>query len=267
MTSCFVGAYLSASGVLTSNGSALANREIYLYLDGEKVASANTDVNGAYSTLIRVPYKYVSYVAVNALYTPQQRQRCLFGVGESVVKVQVLFYRTLLQVSIPTVAYPGLSFNINGNVTSQEGLPLANRQIRITLDNQIIGEATTGSNGSFAVSKVIASQEKLGVHSLTVIVSSSGLYNDASMQRNITIKKMDSTLQISAPSTVILPSSLFINGIVKSTSGPLSDTTVTIEFANTTIKVKTLGDGCFNATLDIPFSTVFETRITVTFCQ
>ncbi|NLF87824.1 hypothetical protein GX563_03265 [Candidatus Bathyarchaeota archaeon] len=257
-TSSFVGSYLVASGALTANGSALSNREVVLYLDDGKVASASTDVNGAYSTLIRIPYKYVSYVTVYALYSPQSGDKDVYlGSVSADVKVQVLFYRTLLQVALPSVTYPGLSLNVNGNVTSEEGLPLTDRQIKLALDGQIILQATTGSSGDFSFNTKIAAQEKLGVHSLTVTVGSSGLYNSISVQGNMTVKKMASTLQISAPSTVILPSGLFVNGTIRSASGPLVDASVAIRFADTTVNVKSLRDGTFNATVDIPFSTVF----------
>jgi hypothetical protein len=237
-------------------------------LDGVKVASAITSGNGAYSALIRIPYKYVSYITANALYSPQSSDKDLYlGSSSQNAKVQVLFYETLIQVSMPSMAYPGRSLSVYGNVTSQEGLPLTDRQIRLVLDGQVIDRITTGPNGSFIVNSIIADQEKTGIHSLTVVVDASGLYNGASVQSNLTIKKVASALQISTPSTIFLPSGLFVNGTITSTSGPLADATVEVVFANITVNVKSLNDGSFNTSLDVPFSTGFvgnqELKVTV----
>jgi hypothetical protein len=257
-TSGFVGGYLSASGVLTSDGSGLGNREVKVLLDGETVATTNTGANGAYHALIRVPYKYVDSVSIKALYTPQGKDKgaYLASVSPS-IKVQVLFYRTMLSVSVPGVAYPGLSLSVNGNVISQDGLPLSGRQVKVILDGDVIGHITTEANGAFNVKALITSQAKLGINSLRVTVDSSGLYAGATSTRNITIQKMATTLEISAPSVIVLPSQLYLNGSVESASGPLRSANVEIEFANSSAIVKTLSDGSFNITIDVPFNTVF----------
>ena len=257
-TSSFVGGYLSASGVLSSNGTVLGNREIKVLLDGETVGTSNTDANGAYYALIRVPYKYVDSVSVKALYTPQGNDKGAYlGSVSPSIKVEVLFYRTMLSVSVPGVAYPGLSLSVNGNVTSQDGLPLSGRQVKVLLDGAVIGHISTETNGGFMVKSLISSQAKLGNHSLRVTVDSSGLYAGASSTRNITVQKMATKLEISAPSTIMLPAQLYLNGSVASASGPLRGANVQVEFANSSAMVKTLSDGSFNITIDVPFNTVF----------
>ena len=257
-TSCFVGAYLSASGVLTSNGAALGIRDVKLFLDGEQVASVSTEANGSYSVLIRVPYKYVSYVSINALYTPQGGDKGVYLASVSPsIKVQVLFYRTVLDVSVPAVGYPGLSLSVYGNVTSQDGLPLGSRQVKVLLDGNVVGNAATGLGGDFTVEFEVSSQAKLGMHSLAVTVEPSGLFAGVSSTRNVTIQKMASKLEVSAPSFIMLPSTLYINGSVASASGPLAGASVQAEFANSSVTVKTLSDGSFDLTIDVPFNSVF----------
>jgi len=149
-TSCFVGGYLGASGFLSSEGSGLGNREVQVLLDGETVATTITNANGVYYALIRVPYEYVDSVSIKALYTPQGNNKgaYLASVSPS-IKVQVLFYHTMVSVSVPGVAYPGLSLSVNGNVTSQDGLPLSGRQVKVLLDGVVIGHVSTEVNGSF----------------------------------------------------------------------------------------------------------------------
>lgn len=257
-TSCFVGDYLYASGRLTSAGGGLANRVVVLQIDGQRVATVSTNSNGEYSALIRVPYKYVSYVLVNALYTPQGGDKAVYLAStSSMARVEVRFYRTLLDVALPAVAYPGLSLSIHGNVTSQEGLPLVGRQVNVVLDGKVISQVLTDETGRFAVKPVIAANTTLGNHTLTVRVDSSGLYAGVSVSRVLSIQRMATKLEVSMPSLVVAPSSMYINGSVASASGPLGGANVRVIFANGSVVVKTAGDGSFNVTVDVPFSTGF----------
>ncbi len=68
---------------------------------------------------------------------------------------------------------------------------------------------------------------------------------------------MATKLQVQVPSFVFLPADLTVKGSVKSASGPLNGATVTVTFANTSVRVKTVDDGTFKATLNLPFSAVF----------
>ncbi|MGE5555601.1 MAG: hypothetical protein ACM3UY_04965 [Methanocella sp.] len=267
-TSCFVGDYLHVSGTLASGGVGLAGRAVELQIDGQRVAMANTDSNGEYSALIRVPYKYVDHVLVNALYTPQGGDKTVYLASASpMVRVEVLFYRTLLEVALPSVAYPGLALSIQGNVTSEDGLPLGGRQVRVVFDGQVIGQVLTDGAGGFAVRPVVGANATLGNHTLSVRVDSSGLYAGVSVSRVLLVQKMVTKLEVSAASLVVLPSSLYVNGSVASASGPLGGASVHVVFANSSTVVKSASDGSFNVTVEVPFNTVFagnqELKVTV----
>ncbi len=257
-TKCFVGRYISASGILTSNGSALQNRVVELFLDGNQVASASTDAKGLYFVVIRVPFKYADNVSVSALYTPQGNDKGVYLASVSpTINVQVLFYRTILDISVTNVAYPGLSLTVNGNVTSQDGAQISERQVKVLLDGSIIAQTETDLTGGFMAKPIIAAQAKLGVHTLAVTADPVGLYNGAAAQRTLTIQKMASTIQVTMPSSIMPPSQIHINGTVKSASGPLNGASVQVEFANVSSITETVGDGSFNFTIDAPFNTVF----------
>ncbi len=257
-TKCFVGGYISASGILTSNGSALQNRMVILFLDGIQVASARTDAKGLFYAVIGVPFKYVDFVSLNALYTPQGNDKGVYLPSiSSTFKVQVLFYSTILDISVPNVAQSGLSLTLRGNVTSQDGAPLSERQVKVLLDGGVLAKIETDLTGGFTAKPVIAAQAKLGAHSLTVTVDPDGLYNGVTAQKILVIQKMASTIQVTLPSSVMPPSQIHICGTVKSASGPLSGASVQVEFANISSTTKTLGDGSFNFAIDVPFNIVF----------
>lgn len=254
-TECVVGEYLSATGTLTSGDQALSNRAITLLLDNDEVSTVNTNSNGTYYGLIHIPYSYVNSVTIRAYYTPTGSDKGNYlGSTSRTVVVKVLYYRTILNVSAPAIAHPGLSLSVSGIVSSQSDLPLGSRSVSVLLDDLVVAQDTTDINGTFATKSTINSSTKLGNHTLTVTVSSSGLYAGASTSRNLTITKLPTTLEVSAPSFVMLPTQLHINGTVKAASGPLNNTKVLVEFAGTSATAQSQSDGSFNLTIDIPFS-------------
>jgi hypothetical protein len=254
-TECFVGGYLSATGTLTSGDQVLANRAVTLLLDGAEVSTVNTDSNGTYYGLIHIPYSYVNSVSIRAYYAPAGTDKGTYlGSTSPTIVIKVLYYRTVLNVSAPTVAYPGLSLTVSGTVSSQSGVELSLREIKVLLDGDLVAQDTTDANGTFVTKSTINASTKLGNHTLTVTVAPSGVYAGASITRTLAITKVDTTLEVSAPSFVMLPAQLRINGTVKGMSGLLSGATVLVEFAGTSATTQTLSDGSFNLTVDVPFS-------------
>jgi hypothetical protein len=257
-TACFVGGHISASGALTVGSQVLANRAVTLLLDGAEASTVNTGSDGSYHATIKIPYKYVDSLSVSAYFTPTGNDKGTYlGSTSPTLKVKVLYYHTILNVSAPSVAYPGLSLRVAGNVTAQNGNPLDMRHVKVLLDGAIVLQETTDANGTFTGKFTLGSLAKLGVHTLTVTVESSGLYAGTTLQRNLTVTKMATTVEVNAPSFVMLPSQLQINGTVKSAANPLSNATVIVEFADVSTTIKTLNDGSFETTLNIPFSSVF----------
>ncbi len=257
-TQCFVGGYLHASGVLTSNGETLANREVEVLLDGQKVSTTKTDATGSYYSIIRLPYKYVDYVSVSALYTPKGSDQGVYLASVSpTIRVQVLFYRTMLNISVSSYAYPGLALTIIGNVSAQDGAPLSGRHVQVQLDGSVVAQVTTGAAGGFMVNPTIPAQTKLGKHLIAVIISPAGLFAGTSIQKTVTVARLHTDLQITVPSFVVLPSQLQVNGTVTAASRPLKGTNILVEFANMSATAKTSSDGSFNVTIDIPLDRVF----------
>ncbi|HSV48842.1 MAG TPA: hypothetical protein VLH35_00875 [Candidatus Acidoferrales bacterium] len=252
---CFVGGYVRASGYLTSSSQGMSNRAVTLLLGGKEVTTVTTNSAGAYSAAIQIPYNYVNSVSIGAYYTPVSGDKGIYlGSTSPTLKVNVLYYRTVLSASIPSTAYPGLPLTVAGNVTSQNGAALEGRQVKVLLDGVPFSQATTDEHGAFTAKSTLSSSAKLGNHTLTVSVAASGVYAGTSLQRNITITKMATTIDVDAPSFILLPAQLHINGTITSASGPLSNANVTVAFGDASASIKTQSDGTFNLTLAVPFS-------------
>ncbi len=254
-TKSYIGGSIGASGVLSSNSQVLGGRVVQLLLNGQQVGTANTQADGSYSFKFQVPFSYVDSVSVTALYTPLGNDRGVYLAALSpTIKVQVLFYKTILNVSLTSVAYPGLPCAINGQVTSDNGPSPNARKINILLDNASVIQIQSGANGLFTTTFTVDPAEKLGTHALAVTVDPSGLYSGASLQKTLTVEKMRTSISVGVPSFIILPSQIQVTGKVGSALGPSAGINILVDLGNVSANVRTSTNGNFNATLNLPIN-------------
>jgi hypothetical protein len=254
-TEAYVGGCVEASGTLTSNGEALPSRKVTLLLDGSPTLTATTGLDGTYHAVVKVPYKYVHTLTLEALYTPMGDDLGVYLASESPsVSITVIFYETMLEIAAPDTAYPGLPITVKCKVTSEDGTPLGGRRVKLLLDKSLLIEAETDIQGLFEANVTINPKIQAGQHTLTAIVEPYGIYAGASQDRKLTVSKITPEIRIRAPSLLILPAEIYIEGEVRSSLGPLEKATVTLELAGSSAIVETSQDGGFNATMEIPLN-------------
>ncbi len=260
-TKCYVGDTITVSGKLTSKGTTLGNREIKLFIDKTQVATTKTSSNGNYYTTIKVPYKYVDSIRVNTTYSPEgnDKNRYLAALSPTIT-LQLIFYKTSLEISSPDVAYPGLPLTITGKVTDPNGTALTERKVNILIDDTKETQVKTDKNGTFTTKFTINTQITLGKHILTVTVDPQGSYASATRQKTITMQKMATYLQVNAPTFILLPAQIEITGTASAESTPLKEATIKVEYANITAAIKTQDDGSFNLTIDVPLNTALASN-------
>jgi DNA-binding ferritin-like protein len=190
-TNCFVGEFVSAYGTLTSNEQSLQNRTVIMMLDGARVVNCTTNSNGGYFAVLQMPYKYSGSVTVNALYVPAGNDVGVYlGCSSPSVTVDLLSYKTNLDVSMPAQGYPGLPLTIGGEVTSQQNVPLSGREVRVLLDNSVVATIQTDAGGAFEGQMTIDTQAKIGTHKVTVIVDPKGRYAGTSQELTLSVVKL-----------------------------------------------------------------------------
>jgi hypothetical protein len=160
-------------------------------------------------------------------------------------------------MSAADVAYPALPLTVNGSVTSQGGIPLDGRTVKLLFDNSIVSQTQSDPKGFFSTQMVISSQAVTGSHSLTVTVDPAGVYAGVSQRKTLSIQQMVSTLNAQVPSFVLLPSGIQIRGTVNSASGPLNNANVTVEFDSNSVVTETLQDGSFTVSMNAPLNAGF----------
>jgi uncharacterized protein YoxC len=257
-TRVIVGEYISASGRLTTNGQGLAFRTVTLLLDDNQVANVTTNAEGMYYTTIKIPYRYVHSMTLKSLYTPVSVDRGVYLAAVSpTLAINVVFYETVLETIIPSIAHPGLSLKVNGYVKSNDGLPLTDRTVNIFFDGKKVSKDVSADDGSFSFQVHIEAQTAIGEHILKVDVEAKGAYAGISQNKIVNITKMATQIEVNAPSFVMLPAGIYIEGIVNSNSAPLIGAAVKVELSGTTAATTTIDEGRFNVTLNIPLSSVF----------
>jgi archaellum component FlaC len=261
--SVFVGDSISAYGRLSGDGKTLAKRNLTLTLDNKSIA-ASTGIDGSYLANITIPYRYTDTMTLTAAYVPSGDDTGKYLASQSLpVTINARFYRTLLEVSAPEIAYPGLPFTISGRVSSTDGN--IGRTVRVLLDKTQLAEETV--SGQFSLEVTPPEQASTGKHKLTVAVTPQGRYSGASETQTINISRLPIYIETQTPTLVILLKAIRINGRVYHQLGPVPDARVSLNFKDSSITTTTSPDGSFTmslgAPLDLSLATPQELTMTV----
>jgi len=253
-TSAYIGDTISASGLLQSYDEPLAGRNVTIMLDEETIVTVSVQEDGSYSVNIAVPYEYKETMNAVAIYKPQGSDADKYLACQSPgVTLFTRFYPTLLDLSAPAIVYPGIPFNINGEVISDEYN--IKRTIEVTLDNAQIAETTV--SGMFSLELSPPDDISPGQRNLTVTVTPQDRYAGISERRNITIALIPLEIDLETPGLIFLPKLIRLNGRIQSEMGPISDAGINLVFNDISTTARTAFNGSFTATLDIPLDFSF----------
>ncbi len=248
----FVGGSITAQGRLIDDTGPLPGRKLTLLVDNEPLI-ITTGPDGSYTSSITIPYKYVSSMSLKTVYVPSGDD---IGTYQASVSPQVevntslytSFYPTYLEVSAPETAQPGLPILVSGQVSSPPST--FGRTVKVLLDNSLLAEEIVPEQ--FSLQVTIPQQVSTGKHSLTVVVALQERYSGASERLNINISTLPIHTDIKVPPLVAIPRSVQITGKVHHNLDPIQDATVSLNFRDSSIAVKTATDGSFTITVEAP---------------
>jgi hypothetical protein len=106
--SAYVGDTIGFTGILSSQGAPLSERQVTLLVNNVELVSIQTDSQGQYEGTLQLPYLYVNQMPIQAVYYPEGNDAGIYLAGTSmVINVSVLFYTAQLTLKVNGPAYPG----------------------------------------------------------------------------------------------------------------------------------------------------------------
>lgn len=270
-TSVFVNQPIDVRGQLqTRNGTGLANRNVTITWEDNFITIV-TDTSGGYSAVIVFRPGYPNGTTViGASFRPMGSDANVFVTTSASAVTQLEYYPTQIIAQISSVTTLPLDpVSVTGNLITSSAIPLENRALRLQLDNDFLGEVTTGDNGSFIFNFQVPPSASDGTHTLEVtFLPNTEIY--AAAAANLPLAVVREQTEIAAvPSLNMLLSgmSLSITGAVSfaqhvvNTQGTLRGK-VTILLDGNPSGISTIGDdGAFSLGLPIPLSSGFGTHL------
>jgi len=252
----FVGDLVTLHGLLASYNGPLEYRKISLLLDGEPVDTTTTGSDGSFRTRQPIPFKYVPTMTLQVQYMPYEddRDKYLSSISPS-REIDVMFYRTELEIEAPEEAYPGLPVVIRGRVTWEGDEVPGGRSVKVSLDGSLWA-TTTVQEQRLAVELTPEPGISVGNHTLTVTVEPQARYAGISKETILHISKISPEVDIDAPSLTVIPSTVHVSGTVSSPF-PLQQARVIVEMGGNSTEGETSDQGEFSASVSIGLDLVF----------
>ena len=253
-TSVYIGESVTVSGLLRSEDEPLAGKSIRVVLDGNLVVDLITRVDGTYWGNIILPYEYVDSMTVLTRYEPQGEDAQVYQASQSQeLEITALYYNTELNIKAPTVAYPGIPFDLSGEIITEGGnVP---RTVRIFTSE--IDLAGFEAVGVFDVPVSLPAGMDVGTHRITVMVESQEKHAGSVEHSEMNVTLMPVIVDIEATGFIILPGVVELSGNVHYERGPLDNAAISLSINDKSVTVPTSPDGSFTAKLYMPLDISF----------
>lgn len=241
----FVGDTVDFSGSLTAGEDRLSNRQINILLNGTPYVSVFTDESGNYNGTLQVPYEYIPYLNLEALYVPEGDDRGIYRAAKSpAVRLRVLFYSAVLTLKLPDKAHPGRDMSVEG-VFKYVDAPVPDaRTLEIYFDDNLIGRTEVGQD--FAVKVTPPVDAQLGKHTVAVLAPPAGRYAPVRAGGYVDIVRATPVIRLDIPAAAFFPGVVHIGGQVLSDLGPAAGAGVSITIGESLSQDTTSPDGSFN---------------------
>ena len=162
-----VGGSVTVFGKLTtSNGTAIPNATITIYVDGVPTGSAITNSTGYYIVNVTIPPIYKPILPIKALYNPPPTSKYL--PTQAVTNITVIYNSTYIAINYTGAVLWGGQINVSGFIS---GSP--NRLITLSIGN--LNMSITTVNNAFNIS-IPTSDLLPGNYSLSIYVTPNGTY-------------------------------------------------------------------------------------------
>jgi hypothetical protein len=240
----FVGDMVTASGWLGSRSRPLPGRTVAVTTGNRTLATAVTAADGSYRVPFAVPYLYTASIVITAIFDPTRPDTAIYlGEESRPVTFTPGYYKTRLTVSPPDTVYPGLPFNLDGEIGP--GGPA--REIIVSLGGETLADTVLLAGGRFSLGMTPPPGLPTGRRELRARVAPLGRYAGASTAREVDVAIMDIVVSADAPSLVFLPGTIGISGTAANGPAPVADAPFELRLDRWRVTGTTAPDGTFRA--------------------
>jgi len=236
---------------------------VSILLGGSMASTASTNGSGVFVAKLKIPYIYASNLTVKAVYSPQGEDTRIYKPCESrEISIRILFYRVELKVGYPSKVYPGKSFQVEGYASTETSEPIYGLTVKASLAERV-ESASTSSDGYFKLNIRVDPRLRVGVYRLTVESNPMGVYAPGRYVGSLEVVKAKLKLTVSAPSVIVVPANVQIEGEASSELEIVKGITVTATLADSSNATRS-SVGSFNLSLSIPASLMLSGVYTLT---
>ena len=246
----FVGEIIHFEGMLTSEGEAIAGRDIDILLNDSPWVTIRTETSGHYEGILPVPYQYLPNVNVQAFFYPGGEDVNRYISNHSpVVKLGLLFYDAHLEVKVEDMAYPGLETTVAGEFHYGPLPPPEERRAEIYIDDALVSEFGTGEG--FSQSIRLPTELSVGEHVLTISAVATGRYSPVVASTVLNVTRAVPILDMNTPTIQVVPGAIKLKGRIHSDLSPLMDTSIIMEFSKSEVELNNSPDGTFDTRIGV----------------
>lgn len=251
-TEAWVGSNLLVEGRLSlSSGMGLPYRYVTLVLDNEAIERVATDVDGSFSALITIPYRYVDRMRLYAFYLPEGEDLSRYmGTTSNLIDLRILYIKPAVEVWVsPRRALPTEVVRVEGftNVT--------NLSLAITAFGR---REQLNSSGNFSLTLMVPQEAQEGSYPIIAEVIPSGRVGPGSSAAYLNVYKLKVIIENATfPGLVVPMIPATLSGYVSDEVGnPLRNFTVIATFREYNASFTGIGeDGRFHLDINAsPFS-------------
>lgn len=235
-----LGSFVNVYGfLLMINNTAIPNSSVKIFIEGIKSFKVLTDKKGFFNITFKLPYIYVGYITVKAIYIPYGKHAEVFKPCFNQTLLYLIYNKTKVLVEAPQYVYSTIPFNITIKV-----FPPSNRSFSLYINDNLFLSDMTYTNGTYVTSLVINSTKLK--HKISVFVKPYKLFGPAYGEVYVELKFKPLETFIRIPSIILTPFKHEVSGFVMSEGSPVVNATVEVIFLNNIFKSKTSEEGFFS---------------------
>jgi len=202
----WVGNTVALSGAVSAGAAPLGERDVRVLLDGVEVGRVRSNIQGAFSHGLVIPFEYVSKRVVQMSFVPEGGDLSRFQPARSSeIVLTVRFHQSLLTVTAPARMYPGFPVALTGAVESAGNV--GSRHVEVQWRGETIGMTLTRPDGGFECTMMLPDEAPLGqsVIQLSVAADDGSATGPVSGEMDVEVATLAPRLDVSVGRLLFVP--------------------------------------------------------------